>query len=118
MQDGLLLAFVCTGLTLVKLSPWVLATNLAGKVLGLGSPWGYRCHGLWVGRRASQGTMGRGHQNFGITLGIAVVQVRCLLHAWNGNEGTGALGPGREGAQLMTSWAGGEPGLHLSDFNE
>lgn len=47
---------------------------------------------------------------------------------WN-RDGTGELplpclewGPGtwegRGGAQLMTSWAGRKPGLHLSDFNE
>lgn len=48
--------------------------------------------------------MGRGHQNFGITLGIEMVQVSFLLHAWDGNEALGALGLGRGRAQLMASW--------------
>lgn len=32
-------------------------------------------------------------------------------------DGTGE-GLGRGGPQLIASWAGGKPGLHLSDFNE
>lgn len=71
---------------------------------------------VWVSRtvgweKSQQRSMGRGPQKFGITLGVEMVQVSCLLHAWDGNEAPGALGLGRGGAQLMASWLVGSQGF-------
>lgn len=73
---------------------------IAGKVSILGSIWGWRWVSWTVGLEESHlRSIGRGHQTMlWSDAGVEVVQVSCL-HAWNGNESTGALGLGRGGAR-------------------
>lgn len=81
---------------------------IAGKIFGLGSTWGCGCQGLCIGGEPAEDHRKRAEK---LTLGMEMVQVSCLLHAWNGNEATGAPGLGRGGVQPWQAGLAGSQGF-------